>query len=495
MPSETLTQWREQIIATGFIAISRRFGFDPPLNTHLTIEDTLETTGRAVLGLSLSCARCHDHKYDPITMEDYYALYGVFASTQYPHPGSEKMRYQTNFIPLVPWAEVEAVGKPYVEKFTALDTEIAQIEKQMTAAEADQTNLTSLKERYEKLWEQREELALAAPRINAAYGVHDAEPKNARLQERGDPTKLGREVPRRFLKVLGGQTLAPNSGSGRLELANWLTETAAPLAARVMVNRIWQHHFDWALVDSPSDFGARGSLPKDPLLLEHLAQLFIDSSWSLKEMHRLIVLSSTYAQSALPFPVENGWAPARRRLAAEEVRDALLAVSGELDLTPGGAHPFPHPSKWNFTQHIQFSAVYPSRHRSVYLMQQRLKKHPFLALFDGPDPNASTAQRGESSTPLQALFFMNDEKLHDWAGKFAERLLRERHQAPDRIDWACQLAFGRPARSEEIQEGLAYLARVQATLLSNPDADERTTEAWTSYARALLGSNEFLFVE
>ena len=500
MPSETRAQWREQIIATGFIAISRRFGFDPAVNFHLTIEDTLETIGRTALGLSLSCARCHDHKYDPITMEDYYGLYGIFASTRYPHPGSEAMRFQTNFVPLIPWAEVEAVGHPYLEKVNALDTEIAQIEKEMSAREGQTAAIADLKARYEKLWDQREDLVAQAPRIDAAYGVYDAEPTNARIQQRGDPLRLGPEVPRGFPRVLGGQRLTTNqTGSGRLELAGWLTEDAAPLAARVMVNRIWQHHFNWGLVDTPSDFGRRGSPPKDPSLLDYLARQFIESGWSVKTMHRLMVLSATYAQTASPHGGDASgdltWTPLRRRLAAEEIRDALLAVSGALDLVPGGDHPFPPPSKWNYTQHVQFSAVYPSLKRSVYLMQQRLKKHPFLDLFDGADTNVSTAGREESITPAQALFVLNGPLAHDLASKFAERLRNERPTDAERIDWAYQLAYGRPGRSEEIQEGLAYLMRVRQSLAALPDPEERNTEAWKSYARALLGSNEFYFVE
>ena len=496
MPSETREQWREQIIATGFVAISRRFGFDPTSNLHLTIEDTLDTTGRAVLGLSLSCARCHDHKYDPISMEDYYGLYGIFASTRYPHPGSEMMRYQTNFIPLIPWAEVEAIGHPYLTKVNALDEEIARIEKEMETWDDAKPGLAELKKRYETLWDQREDLVATAPRIDAAYGVYDADPVHPRIQERGNPYQLGREVPRAFLHVLGGNQLPTNQqSSGRLELAGWLTAQAAPLTARVMVNRIWQHHFDWAIVDTPSDFGLRGSPPKDAALLDYLAQRFIDSGWSIKDMHRLIVLSATYAQAASSRAQQDPqWAPVRRRLEAEEIRDALLAVSGELDPSPGGDHPFPHPSKWNYTQHLQFMAVYPTRKRSVYLMQQRLKKHPFMSLFDGADTNVSTAAREESITPLQALFVMNDPLAHDLALKFAERLGREHPDDVARIDWAHQLAFGRSARPEELQEGLAYLRRAEGQAPSDAETN-RHTAAWESYARALLGSNEFFFVE
>src|SRR5207247_5358426 len=190
------------------------------------------------------------------------------------------------------------------------------------------------------------------------------------------------------------------------------------------------------------------------------------------------------------------WKFSRYRLDAEQIRDALLAVSGQLDPSPGGPHPFPPASAWDFTQHKQLNAVYETNKRSVYLMQQRLKKHPFLGLFDGADANSSTADRATSTTPLQALFAMNDPFAHAQAEKFAERLLRERGADRQRIDLAHQLAFGRPARPEDLRDGLAYLEQFRGKLDARGNQGERQTrEAWSSYARVLLGSNEFLFVD
>ncbi len=530
-PASSQAVRNEQTIATGFIALSRRFGSGEGV-PHLTIEDTLETIGRAVLGQSLSCARCHDHKHDPVTMRDYYGLYGVFSSTRYPHPGSEVKNRQANFVPLVPQAEFEARTKPFREALEAAGAEIARLEKEAAtlhkqglSTEAANTDLEAAKKR-------RAELLASPPDVPTAYAVAEGASTNARVQLRGEPSQPGAEAPRGFLKILGGQTLPAGClGSGRLELAGWLTAPTNPLTARVMVNRLWQHHFGRGLVATPNDFGIQGRRPTHPELLDWLASRFIESGWSFKAVHRLILNSAAYQQASVisnqysvfsdaaagrvvaadgrfystvgtgslntdsliteyfsPYP--------RRRLDAEQLRDALLAVSGELDQAPGGAHPFPPEHTWAFTQHAPFDAVYESRKRSVYLMQQRIRKHPYLALFDGADPNASTGERGVTTTPLQALFAMNDKFAHEQAAAFARRLLREREEDRSRVERAYQLAFARRARPDEVRETLAFLDAVRTRLRTNGiPAEAQSLRAWSSVARALLGSNEFLVID
>jgi len=507
LPAESAAETNEHLVATGFLALSRRFGAGMKETEHLTIEDTLETLGRAVLGLSMSCARCHDHKHDPISMQDYYALYGIFSSTRYPHPGSEPQTYQTNFVRLQPLPEIETPIKPMRDKLAAMDDELDRLHEQITVLEKKGLSTKDLNTTYDKLDKEADNLAVDLSTFDTAYAVAEDKPVDARVQKRGEPWNLGEEAPRGFLKILGGRKLpADCRGSGRLELAEWLTDAASPLTARVMVNRIWQHHFGRGLVETPSDFGTRGRPPTHPELLDHLARRFIESGWSVKAMHRLIMFSATYQQSSsrpvvgelknidsdntllTRFP--------RRRLDAEEIRDALLAVSGDLDPAPAGPHPFPPAHTWNFSQHVQFNAVYETRRRSVYLMQQRIKKHPFLAAFDGADANASTADRGVTTTPLQALFMMNDPFAHAQAGMFARRLLAEATDDSQRINRAHLLALGRPARPDEIREGLAYLDAFRKRLTDVTGSDgPRELQAWSSYARALLGSNEFFFVD
>jgi hypothetical protein len=329
-----------------------------------------------------------------------------------------------------------------------------------------------LAKRLREAKKNRDRLAAEPLPVELAYAVAEGENKgrhkvgSARVQLKGDPEHPGKEVPRRFPTVLGGQALPPGvKGSGRLELARWLTDPANPLTARVMVNRIWQYHFGKGLVQTPSDFGTRGRPPTHPQLLDYLARRFVAEGWSIKAMHRLILLSRTYqlsgrddeANARIDAGNDFLWRFARRRLDAESIRDTLLAVSGALDRSPGGPHPFPAPATWNFTQHNPFKAVYDSDRRSVYLMTQRIQRHPFLALFDGADTNASTAERVTSTTPLQALYLMNDPFVHAQARKFAARLLAERADDAARLDRAYALALGRLPSDAERSEALAEL--------------------------------------
>src|SRR5437868_7019081 len=305
--------------------------------------------------------------------------------------------------------------------------------------------------------------------------------------------------------MLRGQPLSPDvKGSGRRELAEWLTDSRNPLTARVMVNRIWQHHFGRGLVASPNDFGSRGERPTHPEMLDWLAARFVESGWSVKAMHRLILNSEAYRRAGGDDPHNATvdvndiylWKFPRRRLTAEETRDALLAVAGTLDRSAGGPHPFPPDGRYKYTQHKPFVAAYPTAHRSVYLMQQRIRKHPFLEVFDGADPNATTAVRPVSTTPLQALFLMNDPFAHEQAAAWATRLAAVSPDDAARIDRAYREAFGRPARPKEIALGEQYLAACQAALAETevPAAD-RPRAAWASYARVLMSSNEFVFVD
>ena len=433
----------ERLIATGFIAGARRFGFDPQNYQYLTIEDTIDTTGKAILGLTVACGRCHDHKFDPIAQADYYALYGIFDSTKYPFPGSEEHKAPSDF-PKLP------TGEP-------------------------------------------------------VYAVGEGTPHNVHIHKRGDPTNLGPEAPRRFLQILGGQPLpAACKGSGRLQLAEWLSSPKNPLTARVMVNRIWQHHFGEGLVRTPNNFGKQGRPPTHPELLDYLADRFVADGWSVKAMHRMILLSRSYKLSsaddehdrALDPNNESLWCFDRRRLDAEAIRDSLLALSGALDRTMAGPHPFPPADTWNFTQHSPFQAVYETNHRSVYLMTQRTRRHPFLGLFDGADPNASTGQRSTTTVPTQALFFLNDPFVHEQADRLAARLLQAATEDGPRIDLAHRIVYGRPATPDETRAGEEYLRRyVQGLKAAGVPAEKQVAAAWASYARVLFAANEFVYID
>jgi hypothetical protein len=490
-------QYAERVVATGFVALSRRFGFDPQNYHHLTIQDTIDTLGQSVLGLSLGCARCHHHKFDPVTMSDYYALYGIFASSRYAFPGSEEKHRPSDFVPLLPPAEAEPLRKAHEQELARLADEL----KKLAARKEPAADVARLRAETEK----RRAALLEQEPYPMAYGVVEDRGQNARIQKRGEPRQPGDEVPRRFLEVLGGDPLPPGTtGSGRLQLAEWLTRPSNPLTARVLVNRVWAQHFGKGLVATPNDFGTRGQRPTHPELLDYLADRFVADGWSVKALHRRLLLSHTYQLSCVDDAEVTAADPAndlcgrfvRQRLDAESIRDALLLLAGNLDESPGGRHPFPPVASWGFTQHNPFTAVYETDRRSVYLMTQRLKRHPFLALFDGPDTNASTAVRVTTTVPTQALFLMNDPLVHRQSAGFARRLLAARPDDRGRLELAHELALARRPGAAEIEEGLAFLGGFRELLRSTSiPAAEHEQQAWAALARTLMVRNEFLFVE
>ena len=499
LPSATEAERQRRIVATGYLAMARHFagGDGEP---HLTLDDAIDNLSHAFLGLSVNCARCHDHKFDPISSRDYYALYGIFSSTTFPHPGSEGKNRPANLVPLVSKVELESLDKSRAEELAAIEVEKKAADEAKAAVEKEpespekKARVDAAAKAAAEVGEKRKRLS-ETPLYPLAYAVSEHAAANARLQVRGDPKRLGEEVPRGFLQVLGGQPLPKEStGSGRLELAQWITEPANPLTARVCVNRLWQQHFWRGLVATPNDFGTRGQPPSHPELLDFLAARFVESGWSVKAMHRLLLLSHTWQLASNGDPAADPtnalWSHAeRRRLDAEAIRDTMLFVSSDLDFTPGGEHPFPAVNTWSFTQHNQFFALYDTRQRAVYQMQQRLRKHPFLALFDGADTNSSTAVRATSTTPLQALFAMNDLFVHERATRLAAQLTALAPDEPKRLELAFLTLYARPPQPEETAMFTDYLAQLREKKQLPPE------QAWASLARVLLSANEFLYLD
>lgn len=544
--SSHTSSFAEHISATGFLALSRRYATAPFELWHLTLEDSIETTGRAFLGLTLRCARCHDHKYDPVSKEDYYALYGIFASTRYPYAGSEEFQSKkfprSGFVPLLAPAAAAPRFQSYQQTLRALETEIQQIEnsdplalqiesiKQQeqsaianpqpvsssvstptTAGQLKSQRETLQKQLAEKLAPLRARLAQlqrpgTPPDLATAYAVWEGAPTNSPLHIRGNPDEPGPVIPRAVPHLPG--TPQPNpipaDSSGRLQLADWITHSDHPLTARVMVNRIWQQHFGRGLVATPSNFGLRGDLPSHPELLDFLAARFIASGGSVKSLHRLILTSKTYQLSS-EFNSQNAardpgnryyWRQQRRRLDAEALRDSMLLISGQLDLSRPASHPFPPIHTWAFTQHSPFKAVYESNHRSVYLMIQRLQRHPYLGLFDCPDANLSADERPQSTVPSQALYFLNNPFPQEQAAHFARKLAGSHPSSHDRVQHGIELAWNRPPSKAEVQQFLQYIARYRAELAhSNPSSEGELIEPWISFARILLSANEFTYVQ
>ncbi len=496
LPSVNEDQRWEQIVATGYLASSRRFNVDPTLYWHMTYDDTVDNVSKAVLGLTVACARCHDHKFDPISNRDYYAMYGIFSSSRYPFPGSEKNHRQRDLIARVP-SEYEKVMQPYLAEIYKLSGRIGKLEgeKRAYVDKGDKNRtLQHILDEIEQTKAQRAPLLANMPNVEMAYAMAEgASPAHAKIQIRGDHKQLGEEVPRGFLSILGGQTVQDTKNSGRLELARWLTDPANPLTPRVMVNRLWQYHFGRGIVSTPSDFGKRGAAPTHPELLDYLAARFVESGWSIKAMHRLLMNSMTYqlasegpaASAAADGANEFFWKYARRRLDAEQIRDSLLAASGEMEWGAPGPHPFPHMATWIYMQHGPFSDVYESNRRGVYVMTQRIQRHPYFGMFDGADPAISVAQRPLTISPVQALYSMNAEFVHARSKAWAERLLKEGLPQKQMLARAHRTLLGRAPSAEEIDLASTYLASLRIS----------PSEALASYLRALAASNEFLFVE
>jgi len=727
-PSRPAEEYADCLTATGFLAVGKRYGYAPnPDYQHLDFADVIDSVGRSLLGLSVGCARCHDHKYDPISTHDYYGLYGILQSTRWAFPGGEEHKRPAQFPPLVPPGEVARLEAERAEGVARLETQLATLQASRgkldprwlaggpdlalegqpdgkppgapwlsagpnavgaeaqspfthihpagqrgvrvgsglptdgiryvfphklkkspggrfsfsvdfrTVAGADQPGayrfylgrgvieslalefsvsrselalkngpawevirpiepgvwhtlqatldpeaqtwsgvvgpagelttfrdkklnaawdgvldtvicdgmghvpgpapardidnlglqavafpvpgsdpvapfvapadvaqqLARLEEQIKQVAAEREAVATREV-YPTAYGVSEGTAVNARLQKRGEPDQPGEEIPRQYLQILGGDRLPEGTtGSGRLQLADWLTRTNQPLLARVFVNRVWGWHFGRGLVSTPSDFGARGELPSHPELLEWLTARFLESGGSLKALHRLILRSAVYQLDSSDLPEglarDPGnrwlWRHPRQPLDAESIRDAMLFVSGKLDPSPAGPHPFPPTNTWAFTIHQPFHAVYESRHRSLYLMQQRNRRHPFLALFDAADPNQSVAERLPTVTPTQTLYLMNSPFVHEQAAAFATRWALPGVGVEERARQMIEAAHGRVAAAEELALAGQFVAGYAARLPDTTPAGDRATAAWDAFARVLLTGNSFLYVD
>ena len=500
LPASSEEEHWQNIIATGYLA-------GASTNDNAQIADAVDNLGYAFLGTTVACARCHDHKFDPIPTSDYYALAGILKSTHFPKAGNDNVRYQTEFV----YRNPKALQQPELVAFQAQLKPIANAIAAVVQLPGTYDDLLpQLERRRMNLWAR----APALP--ESAYAVTEGTPLQAQIQVHGDPTNLGDEVPRGFLQVLGGSALpAETKGSGRLELANWIASSSNPLTARVLVNRLWLGHFGRGIVATPNNFGTRGVPPSDQALLDFLATELVAKNWSIKALQREILLSHAYRLSTASTPANDDldpdnlylWRHNRVRLDAEEIRDSLLADSRLLDRTPAGPHPFPPQSEWNWEEQNPFVPNLPryeNDHRTVYTLVQRSVKHPYMTLFDGADANASTEQRSSSLTPLQALYFLNSTFPKRCADNLARQLTPTppaalqvgRPGQPNLVDEAFQAVYSRPpAPAERVQSG-KFLEQMTARLVARgaSPADARR-DALSHLLQAMFASNEFMFVE
>ena len=372
---------------------------------------------------------------------------------------------------------------------------------------ADITRPTGDLERFYSK-EAREELAglrrekrdiqaasIALPEM-AMIAFDSAEPRDLRVHVAGDHRRLGEETKRGFPRSIAGPRQASPSGpsSGRLELAKWLVDPKHPLTARVMVNRVWQHHFGVGLAPTPDDFGWLGERPSHPELLDWLARRFIEDGWSLKALHRRILLSGTYQQSsafnAASHAVDSGnrllWRMNRRRLEAEPIRDAMLAVSGRLDRQMFGTFQTWKAKAFTVDDQNRKTARYDTNRRTVYLPVVRDAVYPMLTLFDFGDPNAVTPNRPSTTVPAQALFMMNNGFVRRQAEGLAERLLSGGFaDTPARIAAAYQLCFSRAPSAAETGRAMRFIE----------GSPEEGKHAWTAFCHGLLSMNQFIHVD
>jgi len=540
---------------------------NPIIMRQEILDDITDTTASVFMGMTYGCAKCHDHKFDPILQKDYYKLQAFFSGTTNSDrapllPGEEAARYQRQY------AEWDAKTRDLrAEMHSVLDeVRLARTKDAigMFPKEALDAVFTPAEQRTPMQWQMYYRSASRLPSDDALekllkgdakvrYGAlkkdlsqYDAikppEPPVAQImmdQGREAPAThiLAKgvwdapleEVQPGFLTILDPQPatiIAPeglNSSGRRTALANWLVDPNNPLTSRVMVNRIWHYHFGQGIVGSPSDFGVMGERPSNPQLLDYLASAFVENGWSIKKMHRLMMLSSAYQQSsayqAAAAEIDPNdklvWRFERRRLEGEVIRDSMLYVGGALNAKMGGPGVFPPlppgvsmPRSTYLNWKTEKDQAESDR-RSVYVFVKRNLRYPMFEAFDFPDTHEPCPRRNATVTPTQPLTLMNDELVMEWSRLLATRVLNDSGLTPEqRIERAYRLAFSRAPKPEEAKSILDFLDR-QTGLLGErlakgskaplPEAipqgmSPAQAAAFVDLCHTLLNSNEFVYM-
>jgi hypothetical protein len=538
---------RPMLAAQGFLTLGNQFNG----RRDDIIGDQIDVTTKAFLGLTVACARCHDHKFDPIPTKDYYSLYGVFANSLQPAdlPTIAKKPAQTpEFL-------------DYLEKSAALDKREKELKAQqeefraalraaggkakakgnpkevMAAAKVDPMKRQQLQRAERELYRDINNLETQHPgapaRANALYDVHVVNPRQMPRDYpvllRGEVANRGDIVPRRFLEILSPDPKKRpewREGSGRLQLALAIADPKNPLTARVFVNRMWQQHWGVGFVETPDDLGNMSSTPTHPELLDYLAATFVENKWSIKSLHRMIVLSAAYQQSGRNNPTyaekdPNNkllWRFNLRRLDFEELHDSLLAITGELNLTYGG-------------KPVSISSEDFAKRRSIYTLIDRANPPELLTQFDFPSPDVASGRRYETLVPQQALFLMNSPMVVETARKLVDRpAFAELKSDEERVTLLYLAIFQRWPTKQEVAIGLSYVkanpqgtdvalssemseaqvnarnARIAEKKAKGPKQQGRFNtqvggvydnltrlDAWTKLAHALFQSNEAMF--
>ncbi|OWK47071.1 PSD1 and planctomycete cytochrome C domain-containing protein [Fimbriiglobus ruber] len=476
------------LAAMGFLTLGRRF-----LNsTPDIIDDRIDVVARGMMGLTVGCARCHDHKFDPVPTADYYSFYGVFASATEPK-------------------ELPLIGKvEHTKEYEAFETELNKREQALADARTKRTQakLTAvaalagphgfLVKRPERLLTRLDRNAFTAlqKQIDAfktkspvapprAMVLNDGAPFEPYVFLRGNQGSHGPKVPRQFLQVAAGPVRKPfKDGSGRLELARAIASPDNPLTARVFVNRVWMYHFGKPLVSTPSDFGTRSDAPTHPELLDWLAKRFVEDGWSIKALHKRMMLSAAYQRASDVSPALLAADPEnrllghanRQRADFEALRDSVLVVARKLDPTAYG-----HPVDL-------FKAPYTGR-RSVYGYVDRQNLPGTFRAFDFASPDHHSPQRFQTTVPQQALFLMNSPFMAEQARAVAARADVVGVTEPgERVIQTYRAVLGRNPTGEEVNRAKAFVAAAE-----KPAAGQ--LGPWELLSQVLLMSNEFAFVD
>jgi cytochrome c553 len=552
MPAKDDKQKAERIVATGFLAIGPK-----ALNERMrnqfemdVADEQIDVTSQAFLGLTAACARCHDHKFDPIPQKDYYALAGIFKSTEtcYGTIRFVQSNHPSSLISLPKDSAPAALTKLTDTERKQLEDQIAALEKQRADNKDQIRNLffnSQISINRSKLDSYESD---GTPKLRA-MGVRDkpAVPAGGRgpfggpgrggppgmgmgfgplaggqrtiadspVYTRGEIDHPGPTVPRGVLQVVTKSTpTIKRTESGRLELADWIASKNNPLTARVMVNRIWLHLFGRGIVPTPDNFGAAGQPPSNPHLLDFLAVSFMDHSWSVKKLIKQIVttrayrLASTGNEKNLEIDPDNEyvWRMTPRRLDAEVLRDSMLAVGGQLSATPPVGSPVAKAGEGPSTRPRLGSMVGQNpndTHRSIYLPIIRDNLPESLALFDAADASMVVAERAQTTVPAQALFLMNNPFVIRQAQAAADKLIEASGTETERIRHAYLNFFGRPPTDAELSTAQKFLKDYRDTPAAPPQGrgrgqipaagprSERNT--WTVFCQALFASAEFLY--
>ncbi|MBC7366047.1 MAG: PSD1 domain-containing protein [Undibacterium sp.] len=525
-----IPQDQRSLAALGFLSLGNKFDG----NAHDIINDRIDVTSKAFLGLTVSCARCHDHKFDPIPTKDYYSLYGVFANVTEPKFAREQPTLFAK-IPKTP---------DLLDYLTKSD----DLKKQADAVEAD---YKEFRKSRTKDSEKRKELVRAETKVQREIGdldsSHPGAPARANVVTdvprsrdynvlvRGEAQNKGPVVPRRFLEILSPDPKNRpewHEGSGRLQLALAIADPKNPMTARVMVNRVWQQHFGAGFVATPDDLGNMSSPPTHPELLDYLATRFVEGGWSVKNLHRLIVLSATYRQSSAnnaKYAEQDPhnqylWRANLRRLDFEQLHDSLLAIAGTLEPKLGG-------------RSIPMGTEEFATRRAVYTYIDRRNPPELLTQFDFPNPDVPSGRRYETIVPAQALFLMNSPLVVETARKLTHRPeFADLKSDQERVASLYLAIYQRPPTEQEVSLGVRYVKanptglaldvpvanavagvqdtkrkqriaeRVAAMSKNKNGVDNRPpggfamnesrapVDAWTKLAHALFQSNEAMFL-